>query len=224
MAGLGGVERELHRLAVAHFASQDHVWVLAEGSPEGAARVERVLADPALGDRRLVVGVDELDRVFDGDHVGVASLVDVLDHGGQGRGLAAPGRARHEHDPVGRDRDVLEDRGQAHLVDGRGRERDQADHCPHVTSLVKHVDAEARHALDLEAEVDLPLGLEALAVVVLQDRVEVGLDRGVVLNRELAREELAAEAHQRGPAVLEDEVGAIASVELREDFAQLGHA
>ena len=38
----------------------------------------------ALVHQALLVGMDELDRIFDGEHVLVARLVDQVEHGRQG--------------------------------------------------------------------------------------------------------------------------------------------
>ena len=72
VAGLRRVQRDLHRLGVAHLADQDDVGVLAQRRPQRLGEGRRVLADLALADHALVVLVHELDRVLDGDDVIVA--------------------------------------------------------------------------------------------------------------------------------------------------------
>ena len=52
----------------------------------------RVAADLALGDDRLLVGVEDLDRVLDGDDVAAALAVDVVDHARR-RSSSCPTRA-----------------------------------------------------------------------------------------------------------------------------------
>ena len=69
VAGLGGRQRRLDRLLVAHLADQDHVRVLAQDAPQRALERHRVDADLALVDHRALVAVDELDRVLDRDDV-----------------------------------------------------------------------------------------------------------------------------------------------------------
>ena len=49
-----------------------------------------------LVEQAELVGENELDRVLDGDHVRRPGLVDVLQHRGDGRGLAGPRNARYE--------------------------------------------------------------------------------------------------------------------------------
>ena len=45
----------------------------------------------------LFVIVKELDRIFDGDHVLVALVVDLVEHRGEGGGLSGTGRTGDEH-------------------------------------------------------------------------------------------------------------------------------
>ena len=69
VAGLGGDERRLDRLGVAHFADEDDVGVLAQRAAQARRVRRRVEADFALRDDRLRVLVHELDRVFDREDV-----------------------------------------------------------------------------------------------------------------------------------------------------------
>ena len=89
VAGFGGVDGGLERVAVAHFADEDDVGVLAHGVLEGRVPVGHVEADFALVDDGFLVGEHELDRVFDGQNVQRFALVDVVEHRGDGRALAA---------------------------------------------------------------------------------------------------------------------------------------
>ena len=76
-----------HRLGVPHLTHQDDVRVLAEHDSHGTAERISVEADLALVDSSRPVTVKTLDGVFHGDDVAGAGLVDVVDHGGQGRRL-----------------------------------------------------------------------------------------------------------------------------------------
>ena len=84
--GAGGVQRAEHdvarfgrgdgrfdRFQVAHFADEDHVRVLPQRAANRFGERRHVDADLALVDRRLLVVVIELDRVFDRDDVVVDS-------------------------------------------------------------------------------------------------------------------------------------------------------
>ena len=65
VTGLGGRQRGPHRLGVAHLTDEDDVGVLAQHALERAEEVVGVRADLALVDDRLLVGVEDLDRVLD---------------------------------------------------------------------------------------------------------------------------------------------------------------
>ena len=80
--GAGGVQRAEHdvpgfgrgdggfdRGQVAHFADQNHVGVLPQGAADGFGEARHVDAHFALIDRRFLVVVIKLDRVFNRDDV-----------------------------------------------------------------------------------------------------------------------------------------------------------
>ncbi len=93
VAGFGGMQSGLHRLLIAHLADQDHVRVLAQGVFEGGGEILGVTADFPLVDDRFAVLVEEFNGVLHGDDVHGALVVDVVDHGRQGRRLAGTGSA-----------------------------------------------------------------------------------------------------------------------------------
>ena len=72
----------------------------------------------ALVHQALLVGVDELDGILDGDHVLVAGLVDQVEHGGQGGGLAAAGRPGHQDQPARLLAQLAKHLRQAQLIEG----------------------------------------------------------------------------------------------------------
>ena len=69
VAGLGGVQRGLDGLLVAHFADEDDVGILAQRRAQRLGERRRVEPDLALVDHRAPVLVHELDRILDGDDV-----------------------------------------------------------------------------------------------------------------------------------------------------------
>ena len=92
---LRGGEGGAGRLGVGELADEDHVGVLAEPAAQRGGVAGRVRADLALGDDRLGVGVEDLDRVLDREDVAGAPVVDPVDEGGDGGRLA-----RSRADPV----------------------------------------------------------------------------------------------------------------------------
>ena len=93
-------------MRVAHFADHDDVRVLAQHVFERMVKRQSVQPDFALFDDALVVLEDEFDRIFQRDDVLFEIGVDVLDHRGQGGGLAAAGGAGDQHDAARRFGDV----------------------------------------------------------------------------------------------------------------------
>ncbi len=73
MAGLGGLERRIDRLCVADLAHHDHVGILAQRGAERRGEARRIRADLALGDDRVFVREDELDRILDRHDLALAA-------------------------------------------------------------------------------------------------------------------------------------------------------
>ena len=58
------------------------------------------------------------DRIFDGDDVLFGRVVDVVQHGGHGRGFTGTRCTRHEDDTVAETGDLLEDFGEVDFLNG----------------------------------------------------------------------------------------------------------
>ena len=97
----GYPDGHLHGFQVAHFADQDDIGILAQDGPQGIGIGQRVGEQLALVDQRFLGGEKILDGVFDGDNVDRPLGVDVLDHAGQARRLAAPGGPGDEDEAAG---------------------------------------------------------------------------------------------------------------------------
>ena len=118
--GFGGGERDLDGLAVAHLADQNHFWRLPERGAERQREGRRIAVQLALVDGRLLVEVQELDRILDGQDVIGAGLVDQVDDRRERRRLARAGGTGDEDDAVFERRDVGQRFGQVQL----GKRRD----------------------------------------------------------------------------------------------------
>ena len=221
VAGLGGGQGRRHRLEVAHLAYEDHVRVLAEGGLEPLGEGGRVGSELALVDDALLVAVQELDRVLDREDVLVALLVDPVDHRGERRRLTGPGRPGNEHEAARLVREVEQHRRQAELLElgdiRRNRPHDRANRRP----LEERVHAEAGLVRDCVREVDLPVGLEPLALLVVEDRVD---DLARVLRRErrvVERAQPPAFAHHGRRTGGEVEVGRSGLDYLEQDVGEV---
>ncbi|OPZ20232.1 MAG: hypothetical protein BWZ10_00728 [candidate division BRC1 bacterium ADurb.BinA364] len=97
MAGHGGVDGDVGRFFVAHFADHDHVGILAQNRAQAGGEGEL----PRRVDLHLLQPFDLVfDRVFDGDDAALAG-VDGVQRDIERGGFARAGRAGHQHQPVG---------------------------------------------------------------------------------------------------------------------------
>ena len=96
MAGERGLDRDLRRLAIADLADEDDVRILPHDGAQRRAEGETgALVHLDLHDARQPI----LDRILDGDDVHAARL-HLAQRGVERRGLAAPGGAGDEHEPL----------------------------------------------------------------------------------------------------------------------------
>ena len=98
--------------------------------------------------------------------------VDLVDHRRQRGGLARPRRAGDEHEPARLARHLVDDRGQAEVVDRAQPEGDEPEGGAERGALEVGVHTEAGVAGNRVGEVQLPVGLQALALLAGEDRVD----------------------------------------------------
>ena len=153
--------------------------------------------------------MEELDRVFDRDDVDPAVLVDVVDHRGQGGGLARAGDAGDQHQPAGPQRDLLQHGRQVELPHGLHLIGNGAEGKGQGAALLVDVGPEAAHAGHPDGEVRLFLLGELLHLPrrhdLLRQQLQIlRLDRG-----HLQTLQLAVEPDGGRPADLEQQVGRV---------------
>ena len=207
MPGVGGFEREPDRLEVAHLTDEDDVGVLAERAAQRRREGAGVRADFAMVDEAPLALVHELDRILDRDDVVLAVLVGVVDDGGERGRLARSRRPRDEHEALAEERGALEDRGQPELVRRDDLRRDLAEDGAAARALHEEVGAEAGHAGDLVAEVDVAGFLEHLDLLLGSDLVQHRPEVLVVERVVLHPLELAMHAEDRRLAGHDVQVG-----------------
>src|SRR5215211_278134 len=165
--GLGsvqGVERgedHLGAFGVPDLPYEYHVGVLPQHAPQGPRKGGRIRTHLALVYDALVVSMNELDRVFDGDHVLGDGMIDHVYHRGERRRLAAACGACDQDDTA-----LLEGERADHLGQTQRLEfRDLEGHVTHRyrdrASLPEGVDPEPA-ILRLVGEVRLSDPLELL--------------------------------------------------------------
>src|SRR5215211_8050113 len=172
VSGLRRRYGERDGLEVAHLAYEYHVGVLPKDVLESLGEALGILVDLALVDDALLVFVQELYRVLNAHDVLVPGLVDLVDHGGEGGRFAAPRRACNEDEPARLIGKFLYGLWQPELADalylaGDGTES-RADSAP----LEVDVDPEAGASRKRVAEIELPLVLQSLALIVGEEVVD----------------------------------------------------
>ena len=153
VAGFGRGDGRLDRLQVSHLADEDHVGVLSQGAANRLGETGHVNADFALVHRRLLVRVVELDRILDGDDVMVETLIDVIDHRGQGGRLAGARRPGDQHQPARPGTQLGQHRRRAQLLEIHHPGRNQPQDESHATLLLEDRHAEAAHVAEGKTEV-----------------------------------------------------------------------
>ena len=198
MASLGRGQGGGDRLQVAHLADQDHVGILSQGGAQAEGEVGRVGADLALVDDRVFVLVQELDRILDREDVVLALVVDHVDHRRQRRALARAGGAGDEDETARFGAELAQHLRHLERVQRRNVLRHQTEGCADRAALEEAVDAEASDVGDRVGEIELFAGLEAFALVVVEDAVD---DLASLLAGEhvkaLHMDDLALVAHRR---------------------------
>jgi hypothetical protein len=116
--------------------------------------------------------VQELDRVLDGEDVLVAGVVDQVEHRRERRRLARAGWPRHQHESTRLLGELLERVREPQRGELRHLVRDQAEGSRQRRALHVRVHAEAGLPRNRVGEVDLPIVLQPLALVVREDRVD----------------------------------------------------
>src|SRR2546426_391091 len=78
-------------------AHQNDLGGLAQRRSKGERKARGIAVQLALMNGAILVRVEELDRVFDGDDVVGVLLIDLINDGSQGRRLARTGGAGDQH-------------------------------------------------------------------------------------------------------------------------------
>jgi hypothetical protein len=160
VACLGRLQSGLGRLGVAQLADEDHIGVLPHRAAEGLLERDRVEADLALVDDRLLVAMQDLDRVLDRDDVLPTRAVDVVDDRRERGRFPGAGRAGDEDESAPLFGEPPHARREAQLVEGRHLVGNRAEGERRCAALPEPVDAKAREAFGRIGEVELPRHLE----------------------------------------------------------------
>ena len=139
------------------------------GAVKGAGEGAGVGTHLALVDDALLRGVEVFDGVLDGDDVVAPLAVEDVDQGGEGRGLAAAGRASDQHHALMEVGEAGERRGQAELLQGGRVRRDGPEHGVDAPLLAVGVATEAADAFQGVGEVHLAAGAQGFGLIGIED-------------------------------------------------------
>src|SRR5258708_17541432 len=137
----------------------------------------------ALVNRRVVVLVQKVNRVFDSDDVVELRLVDQIDDRRQRGTLAATGRPGHQHDPGFQFADLTQLGWQVEIFKPRRPRRDDAHDDRMRAALLENVDPKAAQAGNTEREIGRADLLQTLRCFFVPADDELG-DAGGLRRRE----------------------------------------
>src|SRR5208283_2499249 len=101
----------------------------------------------ALVHQALFVVVEELDRIFDRDHVLFTLGVDLVEHGRQSGGFAGAGRSGNENQAARLVAHVLDDGGQTQCIEALNLPRNGTEHGAHCSPLIENIAAKSSQVL-----------------------------------------------------------------------------
>src|SRR5579884_681134 len=153
VAGFGDTQRRFNGFQVAHFADQHHVRVFTKCGAQGVAERFRVRVNFALVHQAVLVLVNELDRIFNGDNVIVALGVDLVDHRRQSRRFSRTGRTCDQNETARLIAQLRDNRRQVQLLERANLEWDYAENSAGSAALIKQVAAEPSEPFEAEREV-----------------------------------------------------------------------
>jgi hypothetical protein len=149
MPCLGQGDGQLNRFQVTHLANQDDVRRLPEHATQGLRKRMGIAADLALVDDTLPVRVHVLNRILDRNHVYGTRTIDMVDHRGQCRGLAAAGRTCQKHQAMWPGGKLLGYGGHTQRFECGNLKRDDPQRQRYGAPLVVYIDAKTGNALNI---------------------------------------------------------------------------
>ena len=144
VAGFRGGHADFDSFTVAHFTDENDLRRLAQRGAQAGGECAEVVSHFPLIERRLLLRVHELDRVFECHDVHRLRFVQFIQQRSQRRGFSASGRARNQHESGLFFRDRMKNGRKVELVDtgNVGRQFSQNDGV--VAALREDVHAETR--------------------------------------------------------------------------------
>ena len=141
MACFTGVEHNLRGFAVADFADKNDLGRLPHGGAHAILKLVKIKPQFPLAECGLVGREHKFNRILQRDNMDIPRLVDFVQHGGDGGGLAHARAAGHKDEAVLFPDDVLKHRGQIERLKGWNQRLEVAQHHGVIPVLTVNVDA-----------------------------------------------------------------------------------
>ena len=109
VARLGRSDCQGDCFQVPHLPDHHDIGILTECRAEGLGERMGIVSQFPLVDNRHLMGVNEFNRIFDGDDVLVTVLVDMVNHGCQRRGLTGTRGTGHQNEAARQLAEILQD-------------------------------------------------------------------------------------------------------------------
>lgn len=159
---------------VAHFTDEDDIRIHTKGPAKSFFEATHIGADFSLAESGLIVLMEILDGIFEGDYMLIVIMIDEVEHGSKGSGFPGTSRAGNEQKPSGFDDKALDGFGHAHLFEGEETAGDTAHNHADMTTLAKNSNAEAIPIHKLDGKVAPPLFLKFLLAAIGGDAFHEG--------------------------------------------------
>ena len=178
VARFGKSDGVLHGFRIPDLAYEDDVGRLSKGVLQGVEKRVRVEAHLPLRHHALLVRMDKLDGVLDGDDVALLMCVPVIDHGGEARRFSTARSPDHENQAPLRHDDLFESLRKAHFVDRLYLYLDLPEHEAYMAPLEEDVHPEAAEFVIVEGKIHLVLFAEEHSLLLVHDGLSDGLGVG----------------------------------------------
>ncbi|MNV29859.1 hypothetical protein D3C71_1211050 [compost metagenome] len=200
MAGFGGGQRQAYGFQIAHLPHQNHVRVLPQRRAQGRGEAAGIAVDLTLVDQALARLVDKLDRVFNGEDVVMAMVIEVVDHRRQRGGFAGTGRAGHQHQTAGSVGHFAKHFSHAQFVHTLHFRRNGAKHRTRATALIERIGPKTRHTGDFKGKIDFQMLLKVRPLGVIHDGIDQRPHLLVVQGRQVDAPHIAIHPNHRWQA------------------------
>ena len=101
VTGFGDTQRRFNGLKVTHFADQHYIGIFTKRGSQSTGEAFGVGVQFALIDYTILVHVNELDRILNGEDMVVPFGIDLVNHRGQRGGLTRACGTRNQHQTAG---------------------------------------------------------------------------------------------------------------------------